>query len=99
MDRAANAAFYGSSTITPEQIFASSGNAAPAVANNFVQVLSAQTRRLPQQPGMEGRGSTDRSSSAPDGAQRGPEASPAVRTFGIADPDAEDDDEGQYENF
>lgn len=99
MDRAANAAFYGSSTITPEQIFASSGNAAPAVANNFVQVLSAQTRRLPDQPGMEGRGTADRSSSAPGGAESAPETSPAVRTFGIADPDAEDDDEEQYENF
>jgi lipid-binding SYLF domain-containing protein len=29
MDRKANAAFYGSASITPEQIFAGSGNAAP----------------------------------------------------------------------
>lgn len=100
MDRAANAAFYGSSTITPDQIFASSGNAAPAVANNFVQVLSAQTRQLPGQPGMEGRGNTARSSlSAPDSAQRAPESSPAVRTYGIGDPDTADEDEEQYENF
>ena len=51
MDRRANAAYYGSAKITPEQIFASSGNAAPASANNFVQVLSAQTRSLPLRPG------------------------------------------------
>ena len=50
MDRRANAAYYGSSRITPEQIFASSGNAAPASANNFVQILTAQTRRLPMGP-------------------------------------------------
>ena len=43
MDRKANAAFYGSAQITPEQIFASSGNAAPQLANQFVQVLTAQT--------------------------------------------------------
>ena len=101
MDRAANAAFYGSSTITPEQIFASSGNAAPAVANNFVQVLSEQTRQLPAQPGMDDRGNTAGSPSTGDGAQRAPESSPAVRTYGIGDPDAtdDDDDEEQYENF
>ncbi|MGY8796348.1 MAG: lipid-binding SYLF domain-containing protein, partial [Woeseiales bacterium] len=52
MDRKANAAYYGSASITPEQIFASSGNAAPQSANNFVQVLTAQTRRLPMRPGM-----------------------------------------------
>ena len=97
MDRAANAAFYGSSTITPDQIFASSGNAAPAVANNFVQVLSAQTRQLPAQPGMD-RGNTPRSSqNSADGTSSAPESSPAVRTYGIGDPDASDDDE-QYEN-
>jgi lipid-binding SYLF domain-containing protein len=102
MDRAANAAFYGSSTITPEQIFASSGNSAPAVANNFVQVLSAQTRRLPSQPGMDDRGNTASSSLNPtNGTPRdAPESSPAVRTYGIGDPDVPaDDDEQQYENF
>ena len=50
MDRKANAAFYGSAQITPEQIFESSGNAAPAAANQFVQVLTAQTQRLPMRP-------------------------------------------------
>ena len=39
MDRKANAAFYGSSAMTPEKIFASSPNIAPDVANTFVQFL------------------------------------------------------------
>jgi len=51
MDRKANAAFYGSAAITPEQIFRSAGNAAPQAANSFVQVLTAQTQRLPMRPG------------------------------------------------
>ena len=80
MDRKANAAFYGSSTITPEQIFSSSGNTAPAVANSFVQMLTAQTRRLPEQPAMQ-------SDVAASGF--GTEPKPKVRTFGIADPDSE----------
>jgi hypothetical protein len=65
-----------------------------------VQVLSAQTRQLPAQPGMDDRGKTPRSSlSRSDGTQRTPESSPAVRTYGIADPDAADADDEQYENF
>lgn len=78
MDRKSNAAFYGSSSITPEQIFASTGNIAPAVANNFVQVLTAQTRRLPKQPAMQ-------SGVASTGSEAEPK--PKVRTFGIGDPD------------
>ncbi len=87
MDRVANAAFYGSSSITPEQIFASSGNAVPAIANTFVQVLTAQTRRLPRQPGM-----------GPDSASPSVEKEPesAVRTFGIQDPDEPVADSGDY---
>jgi lipid-binding SYLF domain-containing protein len=96
MDRAANAAFYGSSSITPEQIFASSGNSAPQVANNFVQVLTAQTRRLPGQPGMD---VADTPLNAAETANRGAESSPAVRTYGIGDPDAKEADEENYENF
>ncbi len=87
MDRVANAAFYGSSSITPEQIFASSGNAVPAVANTFVQVLTAQTRRLPRQPGM-GAGFS------PTNAQEQAESS--VRTFGIQGPDEPIADSGDY---
>ncbi len=78
MDRVANAAFYGSSSITPEQIFESSGNVAPAVANTFVQILTAQTRRLPKQPGMG-------SGISPTNVQEERESS--VRTFGIQNPD------------
>ena len=86
MDRVANAAFYGSSSITPEQIFASSGNVVPAVANTFVQVLTAQTRRLPRQPGM-GAGTSS------SGVQE-PESS--VRTFGIQNPEEPVADSGHY---
>ena len=50
MDRKANAAFYGDPSVTPEQIFAGTGNAAPAEANNFVQVLTAHTEGLPVRP-------------------------------------------------
>lgn len=53
MDRKANAAFYSSSSMTPEKIFVSSPNIAPDVANTFVQILTAQTRRLPTSPGMQ----------------------------------------------
>ncbi len=79
MDRKSNAAYYGSSSITPEQIFASSGNVAPASANNFVQILTAQTRRLPMQPSMNTRMTS---------ANNNPETKSKVRTYGIGDPDA-----------
>ena len=79
MDRKSNAAYYSSASVTPEQIFASSGNAAPESANNFVQLLTAQTRRLPRQPGMDA-GLTS--------AGNSPEPKSKVRTFGIGDPDA-----------
>ena len=50
MDRKANVAFYGSPSMTPEKIFASSPNIAPDIANTFVQILTAQTSRLPVVP-------------------------------------------------
>jgi lipid-binding SYLF domain-containing protein len=53
MDRKANAAYYGSASMTIEEIFASSGNAAPPSANNFVQVLATQTAGLPMRPGAK----------------------------------------------
>lgn len=105
MDHGANAAFYGSPDITPDQIFAGSGNSAPAVANNFVQLLSAQTKGLPQQPGMDvtqRSGNPSPSSlNAAETAQRDTEPSPAVRTYGIGDPDAPatDEDRKQFDNF
>jgi len=78
MDRKSNAAFYGSAQITPEQIFSSSGNTAPPVANQFVQVLTAQTRRLPVQPSMNGKVPTVTSTS---------QSKSTVKTYGMPDPD------------
>ncbi len=86
MDRKSNSAYYGSSSITPEQIFASSGNVAPASANNFVQMLTAQTRRLPRQAGMDA-GLTSSNNS--------PEPKSKVRTYGIGDPDAPGSDNNE----
>lgn len=81
MDRKANAAYYGAPDMTPERIFASAANAAPLGAQQFVQVLTAQTSRLPQRP------------VAANGAQSTEEADgpPAeVRTFGIPGPDEDE---------
>lgn len=84
MDRKANAAFYGSASMTPEKIFVSSPNIAPDLANTFVQVLTVQTARLPNTPGMQaGAGLPD------DAADSGSE----VRTFGIPD----ESDETEYD--
>lgn len=80
MDRKANAAFYGSSDMTPERIFVSSPNIAPDVANTFVQILTAQTSRLPRQPGMNTAGTTT----------QGEERPPDVRTFGMPQPGSTD---------
>ncbi len=59
--------------MTPEKIFVSSPNIAPDIANKFVQILTAQTRRLPTRPGMEA-GTT---------ATAADDQSSEVRTFGI----------------
>ena len=76
MDRKANAAFYGSTDMTPEKIFVSSPNVAPDIANDFVQALTAQTVRLPTQPGM----------SAGPTPQNNYDEPANVRTFGVPDP-------------
>ena len=81
MDRKANAAFYGASDMTPERIFVSSPNIAPAVANAFVQILAAQTSQLPKTPGM-----------TMNGPAPVPEEKSEVRTFGMPD-EAQTDDE------
>ena len=73
MDRKSNVAFYNSTSMTPERIFVSSPNIAPDVANTFVQVLTAQTNRLPKQPGMR------TASNLPVANDRPSE----VRTFGL----------------
>lgn len=79
MDRKANARFYGSTSMTPEKIFVSSPNIAPNIANTFVQVLTAQTARLPRGPGMQ---------AGPDVVPD--EEEPGVRTFGLPDPGESD---------
>ncbi len=78
MDQEANAVFYGNPGITAAEVFASSGNMAPAAANQFVQVLTAQTRELPKQPGM---GTEVSMNTSPER-----EPKPEVRTYGIGDP-------------
>jgi lipid-binding SYLF domain-containing protein len=90
MDRTANVAFYSDSTLTPAQIFVSSPNIAPPVANTFVQMLTAQTQRLPKQPGMQAGMTTATPSS---------EESSGVRTYGMPDPDedASSSDDVDYE--
>jgi len=84
MDRKANVAFYGSTSMTPEKIFVSSPNIAPDIANEFIQILTAQTSRLPTKPGMQA-GTT----SAPRSADDEPSS---VRTFGMPDVDEEEYD-------
>ncbi len=84
MDRKANAAFYSSTSMTPEKIFASSPNIAPDLANKFVQILTAQTSRLPTQPGMQAGTSP--------GTRAATEETSRVRTFGIPDVDESGDD-------
>jgi lipid-binding SYLF domain-containing protein len=79
MDRKANTAFYDSASMSPEKIFASSPNIAPDIANTFVQLLTAQTRRLPTKPGMQ-------AGTMPAPASAGSEPS-EVRTFGMPDPE------------
>jgi len=79
MDRKANVAFYGDTAMSPERVFASSPNIAPAVANTFVQVLTAQTRRLPKQPGMQ--------AGVAAAAVPNTDNASTVRTFGMPEPD------------
>ena len=88
MDRKAKARFYGSPDMSPEKIFDSSPNIAPNIANTFVQVLTAQTLRLPKSPGMQ---------AGTDGSYEDDEAE--VRTFGVPDPGESDDDTGYDPNY
>lgn len=89
MDRKANAAFYGSTGMTPEKIFVSSPNIAPGIANTFVQILTAQTVRLPTSPGMQ----------AGAGQSGAAEGEADVRTFGMPGPDEADDETGYDPNY
>lgn len=88
MDRKANAAFYSSSNMTPERIFVSSPNIAPDIANTFVQILTAQTSRLPKQPGMSSGGTATTAAS---------DATSEVRTFGLPDPAESDTSAPEYD--
>ena len=77
--------FYGSTSMSPEQhLSISSPNVAPNIANEFVQILTAQTARLPTQARHEHRhGSTIRNPrSAEDDTLRmfGPSACPILAT-------------------
>ena len=85
MDRKANAAFYASANMTPENIFVSSPNIAPDIANRFVQILAAQTSRLPTSPGMEA------------GATPATEPESEARTFGMPDPDEVDNTDTSFD--
>lgn len=91
IDDKANAAYYGSPSITAEQVLASDGSRAPASANAFVQLLTAQTRRLPTQPAMaSGDGARPATEGMPE---RTPEPKPKVRTFGVQGPDDPEEEE------
>jgi lipid-binding SYLF domain-containing protein len=81
MDRKANAAFYSSASMTPQRVFESSPTIAPPIANEFVQLLTRQTSRLPTQPGMQ----AGPSSFEPADAATADE--PSVTTYGLPDPD------------
>ena len=85
MDRKANAAFYGSAGMTPEKIFVSSPNIAPDVANTFVQILTAQTSRLPTAPGMRA------------GTLESEANSSSVRTYGMPEPGEDENNGVEYD--
>lgn len=87
MDRKANVAFYDSASMTPENIFASSPNTAPDIANRFVQTLTAQTTRLAKAPGMVAGTAPAPEASAP--------AESEVQTFGMPEPE----DSGQSSEY
>ncbi len=81
MDRKANAAYYSSASITPEQIFAGSGGVAPETAVTFLQVLTEQTDRLPMRPGMKRSVASTKNTSA------APQQQTEVRTYGYGTAD------------
>ena len=76
IDKKANAAYYGKPDMTPDKIFASSRSVAPAGANEFVDVLTRQTSRLPAGLAAEN--------------PRSDPAVGSVRTYGIPGPDEDE---------
>ena len=87
MDRKANASFYGSTSMTPEKIFVSSPNIAPDIANTFVQVLTAQTARLPTAPGMQAGAGV---------SEDAMEEESEVKTYGIPDDSSDTEYDPNY---
>lgn len=86
MDRKANAAFYGSTSMTPEKIFVSSPNIAPDIANTFVQTLTTQTARLATSPGMQAGATAPRE-----------EEESQVRTYGMPEPGESENNDTEYD--
>lgn len=78
MDRRANAAFYGTTSMTPEEIFASSPSIAPEIADDFLQVLTTQASRIPSEAAAVPE---------PLPAVAEDDSPTEVRTFGLPDPD------------
>lgn len=90
MDNKANSAFYGADAGTAEAIFASSAGIAPEVAVTFVDLLTAQTRRLPSAPGMQmemGQKAGAGAGAGADAAAPPEDTETEVRTFGMPDPE------------
>lgn len=87
MDKKANADFYGARAGTAEEIFASSSAIAPEVAAKFVDLLTAQTRRLPSAPGMQ-MDMTPKAEADADAEveTQQEDTETEVRTFGMPDP-------------
>ncbi len=86
MDQRANAAFYASPDITPDAIFESPTGKAPPSANAFVELLTAQTSRLPVGTSVANPSAEE----LPEATQQQPEPQPEqddVKTFGIPGPD------------
>ena len=75
--------------MTPEKIFASSPNIAPDIANRFVQVLTAQTTRLAQAPGVQALPSPAPASEPESG----------VQTFGMPGPGEMDETGDSSESY
>jgi lipid-binding SYLF domain-containing protein len=88
MDQRANTAFYASPDITPDAIFESPAGRAPASANAFVELLTAQTSRLPV--GTSVADSPAEETGEAPAPQPEPEPEPPqdeVKTYGIPGPD------------
>ena len=95
MDQRSNAAFYGSPDITPDSIFESASSSAPPSAMAFVDLLTAQTSRLPVDASIaetpEAEAPEAPAVAAP--SADAPEGQDDVKTYGIPGPDDVESDE------